>query len=110
MHSLCNNLSSSPLITLFASYFIFPLSLPLVSAHLPAHKQTQTSCVHTDSHLHPEEQSLGASFKLQHVDTSGGALVNPLEFTVIREDDQILEQGRHNVRHSRETGTTVRSL
>lgn len=51
----------------------------------------------SSSHLHPEEQSLGASLKLQHIDTSCGALRHPLEFTVIREDDQVLEQKKQYI-------------
>lgn len=43
------------------------------------------------SHLHPEEQSLGAGLELQHEDASGGALAHLLEFAVIREDDQVLK-------------------
>lgn len=46
------------------------------------------------SYLHPEEQSLGSSFELQHIDPSGGALVHPLELTVIWEYYQVLEQDR----------------
>lgn len=39
------------------------------------------------SYLHPEEESFGASFKLQHINSSSGALVDPFELTVIWEDD-----------------------
>lgn len=44
------------------------------------------------AYLHPEEESFGTSFELQHIDPSGGALVHPFELTVIRKDDQILNQ------------------
>lgn len=44
------------------------------------------------AYLHPEEEPFGTSFELQHKDPSGGALVHPFELTVIREDDQILNQ------------------
>lgn len=42
------------------------------------------------SDLHPEEQPLGSSLELQHIDTARGALVHPLKLTVIGEDDQVL--------------------
>lgn len=44
------------------------------------------------SYLHPEEESLGTSLELEHVDASRRALVHLLELAVVREDDQILEQ------------------
>lgn len=45
-----------------------------------------------ENYLHPEKEPFGASFKLQHIDPSSGALVHPLELTVIREDDQVLNE------------------
>lgn len=51
-------------------------------------------------HLHPEEQSLGSRLELQHIDSTGGALGHFFKFTVIREDDQILERETHNIRNS----------
>jgi len=42
------------------------------------------------AYLHPEEESFRASFKLQHINSAGGALVHPFELTVIRENDQVL--------------------
>ena len=44
------------------------------------------------AYLHPEEESFGAGFKLQHINSSAGALVHPFELTVIREDDQVLNE------------------
>lgn len=49
------------------------------------------------AYLHPEEESFGSSFELQHKDPSGGALVHPFELTVIREDDQVLNQDMKRV-------------
>lgn len=46
----------------------------------------------SDTYLHPEEKSFGASLELQHINSSGGALVHPLELAVIREDDQVLSE------------------
>lgn len=45
------------------------------------------------AYLHPEEESFGASFELQHIDPSGGALAHPFELTVVRENDQVLDSG-----------------
>lgn len=49
------------------------------------------------AYLHPEEESFGASFKLQHINSSSGALVHPFELTVVREDDQVLIQSMRGV-------------
>lgn len=46
----------------------------------------------SDTYLHPKEESFGASLELQHINSSGGALVHPLELAVIREDDQVLSE------------------
>lgn len=48
------------------------------------------------SHLHPEKESFGTSLELENIDSSCRALVHPLEFAVIREDDKILKQQSHN--------------
>ena len=45
------------------------------------------------AYLHPEEESFGAGFELQHINSSSGALVHPFELAVIGEDDQVLNQG-----------------
>ena len=41
-------------------------------------------------YLHPEKETLGASFELEHVHTSCGTLRNPFELTVIRENYEVL--------------------
>lgn len=47
---------------------------------------------HPDVYLHPEEESFGARFKLQHINSSGRALIHPFELTVVRKDDQVLNE------------------
>lgn len=43
-------------------------------------------------YLHPKEEPLGASLKLEDVDPAAGALRHTLELAVIRKDDQILQR------------------
>lgn len=45
------------------------------------------------AYLQPKEESFGASFKLKHKNTARGALIDPLELTVIRKNDQVLVKG-----------------
>lgn len=54
--------------------------------HLGAAHRVKTS------YLHPEEESLGTSFKLQHKDPSRRALAHPFELAVVGEDDQVLKR------------------
>lgn len=49
---------------------------------------------HPNVYLHPEEESFGARFKLQHINSSGCALIHPFELAVIGKDDQILNEGK----------------
>ena len=54
-------------------------------------KQTRPNTIElTNSHLHPEEQPLGSGLELEDINPAGGALVDTLELTVVREDDQVL--------------------
>lgn len=50
-------------------------------------------CHHPDVYLHPEEESFGARFKLQHINSSGRALIHPFELTVVGKNDKILNEG-----------------
>lgn len=44
------------------------------------------------AHLHPEKESFGSSFKLQHIHSARCALIHPFELAVIGEDNQVLER------------------
>lgn len=46
----------------------------------------------THVYLHPEEESFGARFKLQHINSSGRALIHPFELTVVGKNDKILNE------------------
>lgn len=48
-------------------------------------------------YLHPEEESFGARFKLQHINPSGRALIDPFELAVVGKDDQILNEGKEKL-------------
>ncbi len=49
------------------------------------------------AYLQPKEESFGASFKLKHKNTARGALIDPLELTVIRKNYQVLVKGTMNI-------------
>lgn len=49
---------------------------------------------HRVVYLHPEEESFGSCFKLQHINSSGCALIHPFELAVVGKDDQILNEGK----------------
>lgn len=49
------------------------------------------------TYLHPEEEPFGACLELEHIDPPAGALRHTLELTVIREDDQILQERKVRV-------------
>lgn len=49
--------------------------------------------VATQMYLHPEEESFGARFKFQHINSSCRALIHPFELTVVGKNDQILNEG-----------------
>lgn len=53
------------------------------------------------AYLHPEEESFGAGFELQHINSSSGALVHTFELAVIREDDEVLNLGHEEVKINR---------
>lgn len=75
--------------------FISALTSSLLASSYAELEPNRVVC-EAAANLHPEEESFGAGFKLQHVDTARGALVDPLELAVIGEDDQVLNGDVHS--------------
>lgn len=52
---------------------------------------------HPDVYLHPEEESFGTRFELQHINSPGRALIHPFELAVVGKDDQVLNEGEEHL-------------